>query len=87
VALAAGKADELKTVAAECEKLGGQVETVALRPSSKQIATRSFTLPSTVSAASIILVVGSGKKTYRRSSTWHPSASSMSWTPNVTSRG
>src|SRR5712664_4077968 len=35
VVLAAGKADELKKVAAECEQLGGKVETVAKRPSSE----------------------------------------------------
>ena len=35
VVLAAGKADELKKVAVECEKLGGKIETVALRPSSE----------------------------------------------------
>ncbi len=35
VVLAAGKADELKKVGAECEELGGKVETVAKRPSSE----------------------------------------------------
>ena len=35
VVLAAGKADELEKVAAECEQLGGKVETVAKRPSSE----------------------------------------------------
>ena len=35
VVLAAGKADELKKVAVECEQLGGKVETIALRPSSE----------------------------------------------------
>src|SRR5438046_9513757 len=35
VVLAAGRADELKKVAAECEALGGKVETVAKRPSSE----------------------------------------------------
>jgi NAD(P)-dependent dehydrogenase (short-subunit alcohol dehydrogenase family) len=34
VVLAAGGAEALKTVAAECEKLGGKVEAVNLRPSS-----------------------------------------------------
>jgi NAD(P)-dependent dehydrogenase (short-subunit alcohol dehydrogenase family) len=34
VVLAAGNADELKKVAAECEALGGKAENVALRPSS-----------------------------------------------------
>ena len=36
VVLAAGNADELKKVAAECEALGGKVESVALRPSSAE---------------------------------------------------
>ena len=36
VVIAAGNADELKKVAAECEALGGQVESVALRPSSAE---------------------------------------------------
>ena len=33
--ICANKADELKKVAAECEKLGGKVEIVAKRPSSE----------------------------------------------------
>ena len=36
VVLAASKLDELKKVAAECEKLGGKSEIVALRPSSEE---------------------------------------------------
>jgi NAD(P)-dependent dehydrogenase (short-subunit alcohol dehydrogenase family) len=36
VVLAASKADELKKVAAECEKLGGKTEIVTLRPSSEE---------------------------------------------------
>jgi NAD(P)-dependent dehydrogenase (short-subunit alcohol dehydrogenase family) len=36
VVLAAGNADELKKIAAECESLGGKAETVALRPSSPE---------------------------------------------------
>ena len=35
VVIAAGRADELKKVAAECEALGAKVATVALRPSSE----------------------------------------------------
>jgi len=35
VVIAAGNAEKLKQVAAECEKLGGKVETVAKRPSSE----------------------------------------------------
>jgi NAD(P)-dependent dehydrogenase (short-subunit alcohol dehydrogenase family) len=35
VAIAAGNADALKKVAAECERLGGKVETIAKRPSSE----------------------------------------------------
>src|SRR6058998_1188742 len=35
VVLAAGKADELKKVAAECETLGAKTEIVAMRPSSE----------------------------------------------------
>src|SRR5436190_20693956 len=33
--IAAGKADELKKVAGECEALGAKVESVAIRPSSE----------------------------------------------------
>jgi NAD(P)-dependent dehydrogenase (short-subunit alcohol dehydrogenase family) len=36
VVLAASKADELKKVAAECERLGGKTEIIALRPSSEE---------------------------------------------------
>src|SRR5437868_7910112 len=36
VVLAASKADELRKVAAECEKLGGKAEIIALRPSSEE---------------------------------------------------
>src|SRR4029078_2284519 len=36
VVLAASKADELKRVATECERLGGKTEIVALRPSSEE---------------------------------------------------
>ncbi|HET8544130.1 MAG TPA: SDR family NAD(P)-dependent oxidoreductase, partial [Pseudolabrys sp.] len=36
VVLAASKADELRKVAAECEKLGSKTEIVALRPSSEE---------------------------------------------------
>src|ERR1700681_1240910 len=36
VVLAASKADELKKVAAECAKLGGKAEIIALRPSSEE---------------------------------------------------
>src|ERR1700755_1776070 len=36
VVLAAGNAGELNTIAAECEKLGGKAETIALRPSSAE---------------------------------------------------
>src|SRR6267378_4009720 len=35
VVICASKADELKKVAAECEKLGGKAEIVAVRPSSE----------------------------------------------------
>src|SRR5262245_48768384 len=35
VVIAAGRADELKKVSAECEKLGGKVEVVARRPASE----------------------------------------------------
>jgi NAD(P)-dependent dehydrogenase (short-subunit alcohol dehydrogenase family) len=35
VVLAAGRADELKKVAAECEKLGGKTATIATRPSTE----------------------------------------------------
>jgi NAD(P)-dependent dehydrogenase (short-subunit alcohol dehydrogenase family) len=36
VVLAASKADELKKVAAECERLGGKTEIIALRPNSEE---------------------------------------------------
>jgi NAD(P)-dependent dehydrogenase (short-subunit alcohol dehydrogenase family) len=61
VALAAGKADELKTVAAECEKLGGKVETVALRPNSEANCDKIVRAAVDRFGRLDILVVGSGK--------------------------
>ena len=61
VVLAAGKADELKKVAAECEALGGKVKTVAVRPNSE--ANCDTIVATAVEAFDRldILVVGSGK--------------------------
>ena len=36
VVLAASRADELRKVAAECAKLGGKTEVIALRPNSEE---------------------------------------------------
>jgi NAD(P)-dependent dehydrogenase (short-subunit alcohol dehydrogenase family) len=61
VVLAAGKADELKKVADECEKLGSQVATVAVRPSSEANCDRIVTAAVDRFGRLDILVVGSGK--------------------------
>ena len=61
VVLAAGKADELKKVAGECEELGGRVATVALRPSSAQNCDRIVQAAVDAFGRLDILVVGSGK--------------------------
>src|SRR6202162_2967372 len=61
VVLAAGKADELKKVADECEKLGSQVETIALRPSSEANCDRIVKAAVDRFGRLDILVVGSGK--------------------------
>ncbi len=61
VVLAAGKADELKKVAAECEALGGKVATVALRPSSAANCEKIVQTAVEKFGRLDILVVGSGK--------------------------
>jgi NAD(P)-dependent dehydrogenase (short-subunit alcohol dehydrogenase family) len=61
VVLAAGKTDELKKVAGECEELGGKVATVALRPSSAQNCERIVQAAVDAFGRLDILVVGSGK--------------------------
>ena len=62
VVLAAGKADELKKVAAECEALGAKVETVAMRPSSEANCDADRRRPRSSSFGRVdILVVASGK--------------------------
>jgi NAD(P)-dependent dehydrogenase (short-subunit alcohol dehydrogenase family) len=61
VVLAAGKADELKKVAGECEQLGGKVSSIALRPSSAQNCERIVQAAVDAFGRLDILVVGSGK--------------------------
>src|ERR1700719_2689553 len=61
VVLAAGKTDDLKKVAGECEELGGKVATVALRPSSEQNCERIVQAAVDAFGRLDILVVGSGK--------------------------
>ena len=60
VVLAASKADELKKVAAECEKLGGKTEVVALRPSSEENCDRIGKAAGDRFGGVDILVVASG---------------------------
>src|SRR5450432_499309 len=61
VVLAAGKADELKKVAAECEALGGKVATVAMRPNSEANCDKIVAAAIETFGRLDILVVGSGK--------------------------
>ena len=60
VVLSASKADELKKVAAECEKLGSKTEIVALRPSSEQNCDRIVKAAVDKFGRVDILVVASG---------------------------
>ena len=61
VVLAAGKAAELKTVAAECEALGAKVATVAVRPNSEANCDKIVAAAVGTFGRVDILVVGSGK--------------------------
>ncbi|MEI7805996.1 MAG: SDR family oxidoreductase [Hyphomicrobiales bacterium] len=61
VVLAAGKADELKKVAAECNKLGAKTETVALRPNTEANCEKIVKAAVDKFGRLDILVVGSGK--------------------------
>jgi NAD(P)-dependent dehydrogenase (short-subunit alcohol dehydrogenase family) len=61
VVIAAGKADELKKTAVECEKLGAKVESVAIRPSSEANCDRIVQAAVDKFGRVDILVVGSGK--------------------------
>jgi NAD(P)-dependent dehydrogenase (short-subunit alcohol dehydrogenase family) len=60
VVIAAGGADVLKKVAAECEKLGGKVETVPVRPSSEANCDRIVDAAVKAFGRIDILVVASG---------------------------
>jgi NAD(P)-dependent dehydrogenase (short-subunit alcohol dehydrogenase family) len=61
VVLSAGKADELKKVAAECEALGGKAETVAMRPSSEANCDKIVEAAVKTFGRVDILVVASGQ--------------------------
>ena len=61
VVLAAGKADELKKVAAECEALGAKVESVAMRPNSEANCDKIVAAAVERFGRVDILVVASGK--------------------------
>jgi NAD(P)-dependent dehydrogenase (short-subunit alcohol dehydrogenase family) len=61
VVIAAGKADELNKVAAECAALGAKVESVALRPSSEENCDKIVKAAVDKFGRVDILVVGSGK--------------------------
>lgn len=61
VVIAAGKADELKKTAAECETLGAKVESVAIRPSSEANCDKIVQAAVDKFGRVDILVVGSGK--------------------------
>jgi len=59
--IAAGKADELKKVAGECESLGAKVESVAVRPNSEANCEKIVQAAVAKFGRVDILVVGSGK--------------------------
>jgi len=59
--IAAGKADELKKTAAECEALGAKVESVAIRPNSEANCDKLVKAAVEKFGRLDILVVGSGK--------------------------
>lgn len=61
VVIAAGKADELRKVAAECEVLGAKVESVAVRPNSEANCDRIVQAAVNRFGRVDILVVASGK--------------------------
>jgi NAD(P)-dependent dehydrogenase (short-subunit alcohol dehydrogenase family) len=61
VVIAAGRADELKKVAAECEALGAKVATVALRPSSEANCDKIVAVAVEKFGRVDILVVASGQ--------------------------
>lgn len=61
VVLAAGKADELKKTAAECEALGAKVVSVAIRPNTEAHCDRIVEAAVETFGRLDILVVGSGK--------------------------
>ncbi len=61
VVIAAGRADELKKTAAECGKLGAEVESVAIRPNSEANCDRIVQAAVDTFGRVDILVVGSGK--------------------------
>ena len=60
VVLAAGKADELKKVATECEALGGKAESMAMRPNSEANCDQIVKAAIDRFGRLDILVVGSG---------------------------
>ena len=60
VVIAAGNADELRKVAAECEALGGEVESVVLRPSSAENCDKIVTAAVKRFGGVDILVTASG---------------------------
>lgn len=59
--IAAGKADELKKTATDCEALGAKVESVALRPSTEANCDKIVKATVDTFGRLDILVVGSGK--------------------------
>ncbi len=61
VVLAAGKADEIKRIAAECEKLGAKTATVAARPNTEANCDKIVQAAVDKFGRIDILVVGSGK--------------------------
>ena len=87
VVLAASKVDELKKVAAECEKLGAQTEIIALRPSSEENCDKIVKAAVDKFGRVDILVVASGLNKVSKSSTRKSRIFSMSWTPTSTSHG
>src|SRR5262249_8797877 len=87
VVLAASKAEELKKVAAECEKLGAKTEIIALRPSSEENCDKIVKSAVDKFGRVDILVVASGLTRFPRSLTRKSRIFSTSWTRTSISLG
>jgi len=87
VVLAASRADELRKVAAECEKLGGKAEVIALRPNSEENCDKIVRAAVDKFGRIDILVSPRASIKCRKSSIRRLRIFSMSWTPTSISHG